>query len=389
LSLLKRIAAELEGAVGAGRVPADADPVALLDAFERIGRVAEAGRLAALAAVERLRAWQGGGHESVTQWAAERSGVTMGHAIASVKTAKALASAPATRSALAAGRVSVQQAAEIAQAAQADPASEATLLAAASAGTAAELREKCRMVRAAAAGDDEHERVHRTRSLRFRADGPLAVRVDGRMTADQAAPMMVWLQAAADRRAAESRRAGVIEPHEAHMADAFCSMPAKIGSGGSAKDVAVRATVYVYVDQPAWDRGRAEPGERCEIAGVGPTTVAAARRLAAQPGGMLKIAIRNDGNLSGVVNTGRYVPALVRSALEARDERCAIKGCTRRRGLERDHRIEYGRGGPTSLENLHRLCAYHHSLKTHLGWRIEGDPPNCRMIRPAGQEKPP
>lgn len=197
---------------------------------------------------------------------------------------------------------------------------------------------------------------------------------------------MMYCRADADRRTAQSRREGTIEPHEALMADALCALLARIARGGAAeraKDASIRTTVFVHVDLAAWERGSAEPGERCEIAGVGPTSVAAARRLAAQPGGALKIAIRNRGNLSGVVNTGRYIPALVNAAVEARDEMCAVKGCTRRRGLERDHRVEFARGGETSVGNLQRLCEFHHSLKTHLGWRIVGEPPECRMLPPS------
>lgn len=360
------------------------DAVAVVDAFERLGRVVAAGRLAALAAVDRARVWRGEGHASFAHWTAERTGTTVGHAVGALTAAKALAELPATREALASGALSVQQAGEIALAAQADRGSESALLAAAKDKSVAELREQCRMVKVAAAGDDVYQRMHRTRYLRFRSDRDSAVRVDGRFTPDAAAALMMWCQADADRRAGLNRRDGTIEPHEALMADALCSLPVKVSAAGSglASDAAVRTTVYVHVDAAAWERGAAEPGDRCEIAGVGPTTVAAARRLASQPGGMLKIAIRNNGNVAGVVNTGRYVPAAVGSALEVRDERCVVRGCTRRRGLQRDHIVEFGRGGETSLRNLQRACAFHHYLKTSLGWTIVGEPPNCRIEPP-------
>lgn len=380
---------EIEGALARwAAAPASGDASERLNAFERIARVAAAGRMAALAVVERSRVWQGEGHASVAHWMAERTGMTLGHAVGAVTAAKALARQPATRRALTSGTLSVQQASEIAVAAQADQASEAGLLAAAATTSAADLRDRCRMVRVAAAGDDAYQRIRRTRFVRFRSEPDGAIRVDGRLVPEEAAPLMMYCRADADRRAARSRRDGTVEPHEALMADALCALPASAGTGGPklrAKDAAVRVTVFVHVDVAAWERGNAEPGERCEIAGVGPTTVAAARRLAAQPGGALKIAIRNGGNLTGVVNTGRYVPALITAALEARDETCAVKGCTRRRGLERDHRTEYARGGETSLRNLQRICAYHHYLKTHLGWRMIGEPPECRMIPPGAR----
>ncbi|HVL91106.1 MAG TPA: hypothetical protein VM841_12815 [Actinomycetota bacterium] len=384
-SSLDRITAEVRTLVDRVATVPSSDVAGVLDAFERLSRVVAAGRLAALAAVERSRTWRGEGHASFAHWAAERTGTTVGHALGAVTAAKTLASLPATREALASGTLSVQQASEIAGAAAVDPASEPGLLGAAAESSASELRERCRMVKVAAAGNDAYERIRRTRYLRFQSDPDDAVRVEGRLVPDAAAALMMWCRAEADRRAAIGRRDGTIEPHEALMADALCSLPGTVSSGSAprAKDAIVRSTVYVHVDAAAWERGSASPGERCEIAGVGPTTVAAARRLAAQPGGTLKIAIRDKGNVVGVVNTGRYVPARVGAALEVRDERCVVKGCTRRRGLQRDHIVEYGRGGETSLANLQRVCGYHHDLKTHMGWKIVGEPPNCRIEPPA------
>ncbi|HVL88592.1 MAG TPA: HNH endonuclease [Actinomycetota bacterium] len=379
LSELERLTARI-AEIAAGAPARRDDPVAWLDAFERLGRVAAAGRLAALDLIDRTRAWQGEGHASMAHWTAERTGTTVGHAVGAVTAAKALSGLTATREALVSGRLSVQQTSEIATAAAADPGSEGALLGEALRSSAIELREKCRMVRVAAAGDDAYERVRRTRYFRHRLEDDGAVRVDARLPAEDAAPLLMRCHADADRRSARARRDGTREPYEAHMADALCVLARSPSDSDAA--AAPRTTVMVHVDAAAWERGHARPGERCEIAGVGPTTVAAARRLAARPGGTLKIAARSGGNVTGVVSTGRYVPALVDSALEARDERCVIKGCTRRRGLERDHIVEFSRGGETSVANLQRLCGYHHSLKTHKGWRIVGTPPNCRMVPP-------
>lgn len=408
LSRLSKIATALEEMVGALAPAAlsGADAVAALDGFERLARLAEAGRLSALARIEQTRVWQGRGHASAAHWAADRTGVTLGHAVGALTTARALSKLPQTRASLVSGDLSPQQTEQIALAARENPASEADLLTAARTMSASELRDRCRMVRVAAAGDEAHTRIHRTRYLRHRIDD-----LDGasivtlRTTAEQAAPLIAYCKADADRRAAMARRDGTTEPFEAHLADAVCALPSKLdvpsgsavgteaGAPGDAaqlapharrraKDRAVRAVVYVHADVTAWERGSAEPGERCEISGVGPTTVAAARRMAAQPGGMLKLAIHNEGNVTGVVNLGRYIPASIDAALKARDVRCVVRGCTRVRGLERDHRTPFTEGGPTSLANLDRPCAYHHYLKTHLGWKIAGEPPNCEMVPP-------
>jgi hypothetical protein len=67
-----------------------------------------------------------------------------------------------------------------------------------------------------------------------------------------------------------------------------------------------------------------------------------------------------------------------------RDRTCAVPGCPKRLGLERDHRcVDFGDDGPTELDNLVRLCPEHHDLKTHGGWRLEGKPGSWEWVAPA------
>lgn len=294
---LAEIAATLERIVTALQPAGLSGPaaVAALDLFERLARLAEAGRLTVLPHIEQTRAWQGEGHPSAAHWAAARTGTTVGRAVEAINTAKALAKLPDTRAALTTGAISPHQTHEIALAANADPSSEQKLLTTATAKTTAELRNECRMVRTAAAGDEHQERIHQTRSVRSRLDSDGAHLLIMRNTSEAAAPLLAYLKADADRRANRARRDGIHEPYEAHLADALCAIPMQIGfsentSRGAkprAKDRAVRAVVYIHADLTAWQRGRAVPGERCQIVGAGPTTIAAARRLAAQPGGLL------------------------------------------------------------------------------------------------------
>jgi hypothetical protein len=39
-------------------------------------------------------------------------------------------------------------------------------------------------------------------------------------------------------------------------------------------------------------------------------------------------------------------------------------------------------GGPTSMENLARLCPSHHHMKTYLGYRLKGRPGEWRWVAP-------
>ena len=80
------------------------------------------------------------------------------------------------------------------------------------------------------------------------------------------------------------------------------------------------------------------------------------------------------------------MPAHIRSALEVRDEKCVVPGCEVAKGLEIDHyQIGFAQDGPTELWNLCRLGRWHHHLKTHCGYAIEGQPGSWEWKAPASE----
>ncbi len=141
-----------------------------------------------------------------------------------------------------------------------------------------------------------------------------------------------------------------------------------------------RAAVAVRVDHAAWVRGHTEGGEVCDIAGIGPIPVATARALAND--GVLKVVVTKGVDVVAVAHAGRTIPAHVRTALEARDPRCVIPGCDVGDRLEIDHLLAFAEGGPTTLDNLARICHRHHYLKTHQGWVLGGGPGAWTWDRP-------
>jgi hypothetical protein len=51
--------------------------------------------------------------------------------------------------------------------------------------------------------------------------------------------------------------------------------------------------------------------------------------------------------------------------------------------LERDHwQVDFGKDGPTSIDNLARLCVWHHHQKTYSGWVLDGGPGQWRFFKP-------
>jgi hypothetical protein len=137
--------------------------------------------------------------------------------------------------------------------------------------------------------------------------------------------------------------------------------------------------VHVHVDYEAWTRGHTQRDESCRIPGIGPVSVAAARRLASD--GVVKAVLYDGADVRAVAHFGRQINARLRTALEARDQVCVVPGCEERESLEIDHIVPLAEGGPTRLDNLARLCRYHHAMKTHRGWRLGGEPGRWTWFR--------
>lgn len=345
---------------------AGSDAARLVELLAEGERLCAAGRTLAARRVERTGVWRTLGYRTPAQWMAARTQTTVGHAITALETGRRLDGLPGVREAYQAGRLSEVQAGEISAAAAADPSAEAVLLATAQTHNVAGLRERCREVRASASRDqDAYERIRRARYLRQWTDRDGAVRLDARLAPDDGARLIVAVQARADRISAEARDSGRREPAEAYAADALVSLADGRGAGP-------RALVHIHVDHAAFTRGYVVEGETCRIAGVGPIPVSVARRLAGDA--ILRTIVSDGVDVQAVAHPGRTIPAHVRTALEARDPTCVVPGCGTRHGLEIDHIIPFAEGGPTRLENLARLCRWHHAQKTHHGWRLGGSP---------------
>jgi hypothetical protein len=348
------------------------DAVRLVELFAEGERLCAAGRTLAAGRVHRSPEWSAAGYRTPAQWMAAQTRTTLAQAITSLEVARRLERLPQTRERFVSGRLSEAQVAEIAAAAEAHPASEDALLEAAETMTVAALRDRCREVRASAHPDEDAcERIRRGRFLRHWTDPDGAVRLNGRFAPDDGARLVAAVEARAERLQRESRRAGQREPAEAHAADALV--------GFACGDRPAPAVAYVEVDRAAFERGRVEPGERCVIRGVGPVPVAVARRMARD--GRVRIIEREGADVTRVSRAGRTIPAALRAAVEARDPACVVPGCGMRTGLEVDHVVPLSEGGLTRLDNLARLCRYHHGQKTHRGWRLEGRPGAWRWTR--------
>jgi hypothetical protein len=229
--------------------------------------------------------------------------------------------------------------------------------------------------------------------------------MDARLAPDDFARVCLSIRSAAKGVFDDARKSGRRESSAAYEADALValvtgtSVSSSSATGGSPKDPTSATTsgrsgggrpsttMHLRVDLAALRRGELESGEVCEIPGVGPVPLATASNVLGES--FLKVIIDNGVDVTSVCHVGRAVPTHIRSALENRDEKCVVPGCDVAKGLEIDHyQIAFENDGPTELWNLCRLCHWHHHLKTHCGYAINGKPGAWEWSGPVSEENP-
>ena len=135
------------------------------------------------------------------------------------------------------------------------------------------------------------------------------------------------------------------------------------------------------VDLAAYRRGCVNPGETCEIRGIGPVPVEVARQWAGDA--FIKTVICDGTNIVRVHHFGRTINTHLRTALDLLEPNCAVPRCDNPR-LEYHHLQPHAHGGATSLDNLSRLCTRCHDLATHGGYTLAGAPGDRIWINPDG-----
>jgi hypothetical protein len=89
----------------------------------------------------------------------------------------------------------------------------------------------------------------------------------------------------------------------------------------------------------------------------------------------LAAAINAPGERLDLHREVRTVTPAQKRALTLRDGGCRVRGCHRPPEHCRAHHLDWWEhGGPTDINNLVLLCAYHHRAVHRRRWRIEGSP---------------
>ena len=375
---------------------ADADPdrvtsakaAELVALFAEIERLGASGKVLYAERAAQSMVWRDAGHRSAASWMAATTGTGMGEAIGALETSAALGCLPETSEALRRGELSAPQLKVIASAAVRDPRTETELLHAAATRSLKGLKATAASVRAGAHSVAEelarYNAIRASRAVRHWTDPDGAFRLDARLTPDAGGTLLSVLRPEADARFHRARKAQNPEPPAAYLADALVALVCgEAVAAGGAKASSPRATVSIRVDAAALRRGHAEGGETCVIPGVGPVPVAVARRQLSDA--TVKALVVDGVDVVSVCHVGRTVPAHVQSALEERDPTCVVPECDVAQGLQNHHfDVDYVVCKTTSLDNLARVCGWHHDLISYEGYELGGGPGAWELRAPPG-----
>jgi len=381
---------------------------AVFDALAALQRLAGGAVLRMASRYEEAGAWKRSGARSPEDDIARKTGTGTRSARRTLSTSKRLRSQPSTDAAVREGAVSPEQADEVSEGADVAPDAEDELLDVARRQPLHDLRRRVAEERAKAEADREERarRLHRQRSLRRwdEADGMANLLL--RLPGGRMREVDARLQPLIDRAFADARDAGRMESVEAYGADVVAglllSQPSSPGDHvPTAGRQAVRPDkkVIARIDVEALNRGRVEGDEVCEIAGVGPVSVSAVRRLMSDA--FLTLVFQKGEDVRNVTHLGRQVTARQRTELEARGCRCERCGSTHL--LDIDHNEGWVLTHDTRLDDLSWLCWHCHDLKTRHDLRLAGpvgakrfttrsgdhwDPPPEERSAPAGPAPP-
>ncbi|AMO59881.1 IclR family transcriptional regulator [Mycolicibacterium phlei] len=89
-----------------------------------------------------------------------------------------------------------------------------------------------------------------------------------------------------------------------------------------------------------------------------------------------EVWLEKRGTVIGAGRATRTINRRLRRALEHRDQRCVVPGCSAQRGLQAHHIRHWEHGGETELHNLVLVCPFHHRAHHRGVITIEGTADN-------------
>ncbi len=129
-----------------------------------------------------------------------------------------------------------------------------------------------------------------------------------------------------------------------------------------------------------------QPGE---LAGCGPIPASVARRIAADETGTWRRLVTDErGHLLDYGRTTYRPPKDLADHVIARDRTCRYPNCNRQARLcDLEHTIPWEDGGETNEANLNAICSRHHHAKHEAGWQPERQPDgSLQWTSPTGHQ---
>lgn len=148
-------------------------------------------------------------------------------------------------------------------------------------------------------------------------------------------------------------------------------------------------TVQVTVDAETLRGTGSQPAE---LAGYGPITAGAARRVLERSNPLYHRMVTTPLGTLAQLDPQQYRPSsALESLIRARDCTCRFPGCrrpatSRYSGVDLDHTVPWPEG-ETAPDNLAALCRHHHRVKHSPGWRVEtADDGTMAWTTPGGRQ---
>jgi hypothetical protein len=378
-NLIKRFVKSFEPDLYSGE-----DAEKILRVLSEAKHILTSGVMLAARRVEQTRAHEREGHKTAGTYIATLTDESVGSAAQMLETAKSIEAHPAIDEAFRSGKLSEQKARQIASAADARPDQAENLVEAAAQMDAGGLKRHCADVRQSALSLDDsvdhYTEMRKKRYCRIWSDQDGFGRVEARITGDALAVLRSCISPFEKQVFDQARIQGRHDSQQIYAADGLIEMAKASRQGSGSSKNSPEILMRVRVDLGALKRGHTIPGETCSIPGIGPLPVALVRQVLGDS--LLELVITEGQDVRTVVTNSRHIRRALQIALEERDPTCCIPGCEMSDPLEIDHRTDFAKGGPTSLDNLARLCPFHHDLKSYKHWKLEGGPGNWRFERP-------
>jgi len=340
--------------------------------------------LAAVAELDRRKAWRIDGATSMVAWLVQRCSVTASTAREWVTAAPRLEALPEISNAMAQGKLSFDQIKPLVEVAK--PETDARLAEEATRWSAKQVRELANANRSPADGDAAN--AYGRRYFRF---NDRRCTVSGYFPSDQYAKIKGTYNALArrhggfDGRTYDQRLADVMVEICEPTSGVMNGCEAKVGpkSGSESVDSA-SAGSKVSAESPAHTRTRptvvvhadltylaGSIGE-AELDVLGPLAPEVARRLACDA----KIILSADDAAGHSIQQGgarRSPTPAQRIEIRRRDKGCRFPGCTYTDYTDVHHVVHWSNGGRTDISNLVTLCDQHHRAVHELGWKMWGN----------------